>query len=32
MFLYFQKENMSIRLEKLDKPKSIIDLEEIWLF
>ena len=27
-----KKENMSIRLEKLDKPKSIIDLEEIWLF
>ena len=26
------KENMSIRLENVDKPESIIDLEEIWLF
>ena len=27
-----KKENMPIRLEKLDKPESIVDLEEIWLF
>ena len=26
------KENMPIRLENVDKPESIVDLEEIWLF
>ena len=26
------KENMSIRLENVDKLEFIVDLEEIWLF
>ena len=27
-----KKENMSIRLENVDKPESIVDLEQIWFF
>ena len=27
-----KKENMPIRLENIDKPESIVDLEQIWFF
>ena len=27
-----KKENMSIKLENVDKLESIVDLEEIWFF